>query len=87
MTSDPHVLNDPFRMQRDVDFFLRLHRHLPDDYCGSSPLGACNYRPDGEPINAMNERIDDLRKDPAFIVKEEEVKATVEAKWKEWGRI
>lgn len=74
---------DPFKAQRDVDFFLRLHRHLPDEHCGSSfPFGPCNYRPDGEPINGGNQLLFELQQDPAFLVKEKEVTDAVDAKWK-----
>lgn len=78
------VLQDPFKAQREVGFFLRIHRHLPDRHCGDAfPFGKCNYRPDGEPINAMNERVDELKKDPAFLVKEKEVEEAVRIKWAE----
>jgi hypothetical protein len=30
--SGPTVISDGFKMHRDVDFFLRLHRHLPDQF-------------------------------------------------------
>ena len=78
----PHA----FDMQRDVDFFLRIHRHLPDQFCGDKfPFGKCNYRPDEEPINAMNERVDELKKDPLFLEKEREVEEAVKQKWQEMG--
>lgn len=67
---------------RDVDFFLRLHRHLPDDLCGSSPLSGCKYRPDGVAINAQNDYVDKLQQDPEFVKKEKEVTEAVEKHWK-----
>lgn len=82
------MIQDPFKAQRDVDFFLRLHRHLPDEHCGSAfPFGPCNYRPDGEPINGENQPLAELQRDSAFVAKEKEVADAVGAKWKDWGRI
>ena len=37
-------ITDPLQAGREVDFFLRLHRHLPDDLCGGLPIGGCKYR-------------------------------------------
>ena len=80
------IQGDAFAPQREVSFFLRLHRHLPDYFCGDSPLSGCKYRPDGNAINMMNERLDDLQKDPAFVAKEKEIDDAVEKKWKELGK-
>lgn len=79
------VIKDAFKAQRDVDFFLRLHRHLPDNFCGGSPLGGCNYREDGKAINEMNEPVSEMQKNPDFVKKEEEILEAVGAKWKEMG--
>ena len=57
---------------KNVDFFLRLHRHLPDGFCGTLPIGGCKYRPDGKAINRMNEPLVELQKDPEFVKKEKE---------------
>ncbi len=62
---------------RDVDFFLRIHRHLPDEKCGGFPFGACNYRPDLEPLNAHNDYLSILQKNPIFLQKEKEVEEAV----------
>lgn len=58
----------------EIDFFLRLHRHLPDKVCGESPLSPCEYREDGIPINVANDYIEELQKNPDFRQKEKEVK-------------
>lgn len=68
-----------------VEFFLRLHRHLPDRHCGLNPFAPCEYREDREPINIRNERVDELKKDPAFVAKEQEVEAAVKSKWEAEG--
>lgn len=77
------IIQDPFKAQRDVDFFLRLHRHLPDGFCGGLPIGKCKYRKDGEAINWMNDYVSELQKDPEFVKKEKEIEAAVLEKWKE----
>lgn len=75
------IIPDPFAAMRDVDFFLRLHRHLPDDYCGDIPIGKCNYRADGRAINAQNDYVSELQKDPEFVKKEKEVEEAVKKHW------
>lgn len=77
---EPTIIQD-FKAQRDVDFFLRLHRHLPDSFCGGIPIGDCKYRADGEAINAMNDYVSELKKDPTFVAKEKEVEEAVRKKW------
>ncbi len=68
------VVNDPFRAGRQVDFYLRLHRHLPDKNCSErTPFTICHYRPDLVPINKANQRVVELQKDPEFRKKEQEV--------------
>ncbi|HEC65716.1 MAG TPA: hypothetical protein ENI23_10495 [bacterium] len=62
---------------KDVDFFLRLHRHLPDRFCGESPIDSCKYRDDGVAINRMNQPLKELQKDPTFVAKEKEVSEAV----------
>lgn len=66
---------------REVDFFLRIHGHLPDQNCGDSfPFGTCKYSEGGEPINAMNEPVAILRQNPAYVEKEKAVQQKQE-KW------
>lgn len=79
------IQKDAFAPQREVSFFLRLHRHLPDRFCGESAIGGCKYRLDGEAINGANQPVAELQKDPAFVAKEKEVEEAVAAKWKEMG--
>lgn len=74
-----------YKVHREIDFFLRLHRHLPDNICGGTtadgrydPTCNCMYREDGEPINVANDYVDKLQKDPKFREKEKEVKQAVE---------
>ena len=68
------MTTDPFKAQREVSFFLRIHGHLPDTICGDSfPFGDCKYRPDLEPINSANDYVAELRKNPEYILKEKEV--------------
>ena len=62
---------------KEVDFFLRLHRHLPDDICGGYAIGKCNYREDGVAINAQNDYVEKLRNDPGFLKKEKEIEEAV----------
>lgn len=62
---------------RDVDFFLRLHRHLPDYICGKSPVGKCFYRIDGKAINRQNDYVDKLQQNPEFVKKEKEIDEAV----------
>ncbi len=69
--------NDTFRYQREVSFFLRLHRHLPDNHCGGVPFGPCHYRPDGIAINEANDYVEELQKDPAFRAKEKEIEDAI----------
>ncbi len=68
---------------KNVDFFLRLHRHLPDGHCGLSPLGRCNYRGGKRALNWKNKRVVELQKNPRFVEQEKEVKEAVEKWWKE----
>ena len=79
------IHRDAFKAQREVDFFLRLHRHLPDGFCGGTPISGCNYRPDGIAINEMNDYVSELQKDSVFVAKEKEIKQAVRAKWIENG--
>ena len=79
---ETYIGSNPFQASRDVDFFLRIHRHLPDSYCGGSPLGNCKYRPDGIPINIDNDYVEELRKDPEFVKKEKEIDEAVKNYWK-----
>ena len=74
------IKNDPFKARRQVDFFLRLHRHLPDNFCGDSPISGCKYRPDGIAINAANDYLEKLHKYPEFLRKEKEVEEAVKNK-------
>lgn len=62
-----------FQPQKEVSFFLRLHRHLPDKICDGSFMFTCFYRKDGKPINIQNDYVDELQKDPDFRQKEKEV--------------
>lgn len=75
------VIQDPFGAMRDVDFFLRLHRHLPDDLCGGIPISGCKYRPDGRAINAQNDYVSELQKNPEFVKKEKEIEEAVKKHW------
>lgn len=70
------IIKDPFKYQRDVSFFLRLHRHLPDGICRE--IFVCEYRKDGEPINGANDYVEKLQKDPFFCRKEKEVQKAQE---------
>lgn len=72
---------------REVDFFLRLHRHLPDEICGGvdingeyAPFGNCMYREDGQPINVANDYVEKLQKNEGFRLKEKEVNDVVRNK-------
>ena len=67
------IIKNPFKYQKEVSFFLRLHRHLPDFICGQSPLSDCEYREDGIPINIANDYVKKLQKDPDFRQKEKEI--------------
>ncbi len=65
---------------REVAFFLRLHRHLPDKICEGLdandeyvPFGNCMYREDGAPINRANDYVSKLQKNEGFRIKEREV--------------
>jgi len=72
------TISDPFRHGREVDFYLRLHRHLPDDNCSESiPFTVCHYRPDLTPINKANDYVERLQQDPEFVKKEQEVTEAV----------
>ncbi len=62
-----------FQPQREVSFFLRLHRHLPDKICDGALMFTCDYRKDGKPINIENDYVEKLQKDPDFRQKEKEV--------------
>lgn len=75
---------------RDVDFFLRLHCHLPDDYCGGLAIGNCEYRRlishVSMPINIENERIDTKRREsPGFIEEEKKIQEAVKKHWEQKG--
>lgn len=72
------IKNKSFQSQKVVNFFLRIHRHLPDKFCGGSPLSNCKYRPDGIPINIANDCVEELQKDPIFRQKEKEVEEAIE---------
>lgn len=61
----------------EVDFFLRLHRHLPDKICGGLSIGSCFYRKNGEAINCQNDYVKKLQKNPEFVKKEKEVQKAV----------
>lgn len=71
------IRRDIFDPQRGVSFFLRLHRHLPDDICGGLPIGYCYYREDGRAINSQNDYVDKLQQDPDFLRMEAEVEEAV----------
>ena len=73
MNNKGTIINDPFKYQRDVEFFLRLHRHLPDQICGGSPTGPCFYRADGKAINELNGHVEVLSMNEDFVRKESEV--------------
>ena len=77
MDNTRRVIHRPFDAQRDVSFFLRLHRHLPDGICGGIPFGHCYYRLDGKPINVANDYVDKLQQNPDFVLKEKEVEEAV----------
>ena len=76
----PLVIIKDFPM-RGNSLFKRLHGHLPDDKCGGLPMGQCNYRDDGKAINRANEPLVELRENPEFVKKEEEVQASVKRHW------
>ncbi len=65
---------------QQIDFFLRLHRHLPDRFCGG--MYECKYRSDGIPINAANDYLEKLHKDSEFLRKEKEVEEAVKKQWR-----
>lgn len=73
--------DDAFSNMRNVSFFERIHRHLPDDFCGVSPLGPCNYRPDGVAINSQNAPVDELRTTPGYAKIAEELRLAVRGRW------
>ena len=54
------IIKDAGKHWREVDFYLRLHRHLPDGICGRTIFGPCFYRGDGEPINGLNDYVEKL---------------------------
>ena len=70
-------MKHPFQAQKEVSFFLRIHRHLPDKHCGGFTLGRCHYRKDEQPINMMNGRVSELQLNHEFAKKEQEVKDAV----------
>ena len=72
-----HITSEMGNAWKEVDFFLRLHRHLPDDICGGYAIGKCNYREDGRAINAQNDYVEKLQQDPDFLKKEKEVEKAV----------
>ena len=63
---------------KEVSFFLRIHRHLPDKKCGGFVLGNCNYREDGIPINIANDYVSELKKNKEFVKKEQEIQKLLE---------
>ena len=67
------IKKSDFKPQKEVSFFLRLHRHLPDTICDGVFMFTCNYRKDGKPINIQNDYVEKLQKDPDFRQKEKEV--------------
>ena len=87
MTKLDQAIEDVFGPQRDVEFFLRLHRHLPDVFCGKSPIGRCEYREDGKAINQFNKPVEEMKQDPLFRQKEKEVEMAVAKKWREHADI
>ena len=72
------VIQDPGKHWREVDFFLRLHGHLPDQNCGGAATGACKYTPDGKAINELNDYVEKLRQDPEYVKKEKAVFSKLE---------
>ena len=62
-----------FQPQKEISFFLRLHRHLPDKICDGMFMFICQYRKDGKPINVKNDYVDEIQKNPNFRQKEKEV--------------
>lgn len=75
------IKGDPFRDSKEVDFFLRIHGHLPDGNCGGRwPFAGCQYTPDDRPINEANADIQKLRTDATFQKKEAAV-LRLQAKW------
>ena len=77
MSKPTIIKREAFQAQREVSFFLRLHRHLPDNICGGTPIGVCNYRKDGEAINWMNDYVEKLQQDPEFVKKGKEIEDAV----------
>ncbi len=77
----PTVIIRDFNAMREVDFFKRIHGHLPDDKCGASPLGICKYREDGYPINRANKIVEELMKNPKFRKKHDAVQKAVKLFW------
>jgi len=74
-------IKDPFRHQREVSFFLRLHRHLPDGKCGGMAISPCEYRADKKAINYLNAPVEELQKDSEFKKKEDEIVTAVKEFW------
>ena len=65
---------------KEVDFFLRIHGHLPDRHCGGNALSRCKYTPDGEPINRANDYVEQLRNNPRYVERENAVQEA-QTKW------
>ena len=78
-------IRDPGSAWREVDFFLRLHGHLPDLNCGELATGPCKYTPDGRAINEFNQHVEELRKDPEYVKSEEAVQRA-QLRWFEGQR-
>jgi len=77
-------IHDAGKAWAEVDFFLRLHRHLPDEICGGgtkdgmyAPFANCIYRKDGRPINRQNDYVEKLKLNEDFIKAEKEVDEAV----------
>lgn len=78
MDKKPAIIHESnFNGFKDVDFFLRLHRHLPDEVCNDINILKCNYRKDKKPINIQNDYLKKLQKDPEFLKREKEIEEAV----------
>ena len=75
-------MEDGVNYGKEVDFFLRIHGHLPDQYCGERfPFGKCKYSPDGEPINMANDYVVELRMSESYREKERVVQEAQKKRW------
>jgi hypothetical protein len=63
---------------QDVDFFLRIHRHLPNALCGNV-FGDCHFSPraDKFPLNMANRPIEECREDEDFVKQEEQIQQAI----------